>query len=68
MDYTNVCTTVFTPLEYACVGMNEENAGKKYGEDNLDVYHTAYKPLEWNFLKTHKTDGYVKVIVNKKTD
>jgi len=26
MDYTNVPTTVFTPLEYGCVGLSEEDA------------------------------------------
>lgn len=32
MDYSNVCTTVFTPLEYACVGLSEEDAVQKLGE------------------------------------
>lgn len=26
MDYENVATTVFTPLEYGCVGLSEETA------------------------------------------
>lgn len=26
MDYDNVATTVFTPLEYGCVGLSEEAA------------------------------------------
>ena len=26
MDYQNIATTVFTPLEYGCVGLNEEEA------------------------------------------
>ena len=26
MDYTNVPTTVFTPLEYGTVGLSEEDA------------------------------------------
>jgi len=26
MDYVNVCTTVFTPLEYGCCGYSEEDA------------------------------------------
>lgn len=26
MDYDNIATTVFTPLEYACVGLSEEAA------------------------------------------
>jgi thioredoxin reductase (NADPH) len=29
MDYENVATTVFTPLEYGCIGLSEEDAFKK---------------------------------------
>lgn len=32
MDYTGVPTTVFTPLEYGCVGLSEEAAVEKLGE------------------------------------
>lgn len=31
MSYENVATTVFTPLEYGCIGLCEEDALKKYG-------------------------------------
>lgn len=41
---------------------------KKYGPDDLDVYHTTFKPLEWNFLESHKAVCYIKVIVDLKTD
>lgn len=47
MDYNQVPTTVFTPLEYGCVGLSEEEAIAKYGEENLEVYISYYKPLEW---------------------
>lgn len=30
MDYENVATTVFTPLEYGCVGLSEEAATARY--------------------------------------
>lgn len=36
-DYINVPTTVFTPLEYGCIGYAEEDAIKKFGEDKLEV-------------------------------
>lgn len=29
MDYDNIATTVFTPLEYGCVGLSEETAIKR---------------------------------------
>lgn len=31
MDYRNVPTTVFTPVEYGCVGYSHEDAIKKFG-------------------------------------
>jgi hypothetical protein len=30
------------------VGYTEEEATTKYGADNIDVYHTYFKPLEWS--------------------
>lgn len=47
MDYQAVPTTVFTPLEYGCVGYSEEDAAAKYGADNIEVYVSYLKPLEW---------------------
>jgi thioredoxin reductase (NADPH) len=68
MDYVNVPTTVFTPLEYACVGLAEEDAVKKYGEKGIDVYHTQFKPLEWS-LNYERESGacYTKLICEKET-
>lgn len=64
MDYTFVATTVFTPLEYGCVGYSEEDAISYYGAENILVYISIFKPLEWNFLDTHSgEDCYAKVIV-----
>lgn len=37
MDYVNVPTTVFTPLEYGCIGLAEEDAESIYGKGNLEV-------------------------------
>jgi thioredoxin reductase (NADPH) len=39
MDYINVPTTVFTPLEYGCCGYSEEDAKEKYGAENIKTYH-----------------------------
>jgi len=37
MDYDNVATTVFSPLEYGCVGLTEEEAIKRYTENKIEV-------------------------------
>ena len=38
MDYSLIPTSVFTPLEYSCVGMTEEEANEELG-GKIDVYH-----------------------------
>jgi thioredoxin reductase (NADPH) len=50
MDYERVCTTVFTPVEYSCCGLTEEEALARYGDKEgcLDVHHTSLHPLEAN--------------------
>lgn len=66
MDYLNVPTTVFTPLEYGSCGYSEEDAKAKFGAENISTYHTTFKPLEWAYNKNRpEGDCYVKVLVNK---
>jgi pyruvate/2-oxoglutarate dehydrogenase complex dihydrolipoamide dehydrogenase (E3) component len=69
MDYVNICTTVFTPIEYACVGLSEEDAIQQLGEDNIDVYHREFQPLEWSLSIGRMTStGFCKAIVDRKND
>lgn len=69
MDYVNIPTTVFTPLEYGCCGLTEVEAQEKYGADNIKTYHTTFQPLEWQYNKERVGgDCYVKVLVNVPTD
>jgi len=67
MDYVNIPTCVFTPLEYGSCGFTEEEAIAKFSDANIEVYHTEFKPLEWAYNKMSaggKRVSYVKVIVN----
>jgi len=65
MDYTNVATTVFTPLEYGSCGFSEDEAKAKFGAEFIKTYHTEFKPLEWNYNKDRPEGNcYVKVLVN----
>ena len=64
MDYVNIPTTVFTPIEYGSCGLSEEAAKKQYG-NNAVVYHKEFKPLEWEFDKNIEEACYMKIIVNK---
>jgi thioredoxin reductase (NADPH) len=69
MDYVNICTTVFTPIEYACVGLSEDDAIEKLGSDNIEVYHSEFMPLEWSLSQGRQSQmAYTKVITDKTTE
>ena len=65
MDYDQVPTTVFTPIEYGCAGLAEEDAIAKFGEENLEVFHSFYQPLEWTVPHKQENACYMKMICNK---
>lgn len=65
MDYDQIPTTVFTPIEYGCSGLAEEEAIEKYGEGNLEVFHTYYQPLEWTLPHKQENACYMKLLCNK---
>eukprot|EP00920_Eleutheroschizon_duboscqi_P037354 GHVT01089556.1.p1 GENE.GHVT01089556.1~~GHVT01089556.1.p1 ORF type:complete len:405 (+),score=96.50 GHVT01089556.1:859-2073(+) len=46
MDYVNIATTVFTPFEYGCVGLSEEEATTVYGASNIEVFLSEFSNLE----------------------
>ncbi|XP_073944452.1 thioredoxin reductase 1 isoform X2 [Choristoneura fumiferana] len=62
MDYENVATTIFTPLEYGCVGLSEEAATERYGADNIEVYHAYYKPTEFFIPQRNIRNCYLKAV------
>ncbi|CAH8574294.1 unnamed protein product [Dicrocoelium dendriticum] len=64
-NYKNVPTTVFTPIEYGCIGYSEEDAIATFGKDNIVVYHSHFNPLEWSL--PHRDDNvcYAKLVCNK---
>uniref|UniRef100_A0A8C5WDD6 thioredoxin-disulfide reductase (NADPH) n=1 Tax=Leptobrachium leishanense TaxID=445787 RepID=A0A8C5WDD6_9ANUR len=65
-DYVNVPTTVFTPLEYGCCGYSEEAAVELYGEENLEIFHTLFWPLEWTVASRDNNTCFAKIICNKR--
>lgn len=70
MDYVNVPTTVFTPLEYGCCGYDEQTAKDKFGCDNISTWHTAFQPLEWQYNKMRPEShmAYVKILEEKSSN
>jgi thioredoxin reductase (NADPH) len=66
MDYTDIATTIFTPIEYGALGMSEDEAKEKLGKDRMIIYHGYGKHLEWNTAPERAEDrGYFKVICDK---
>merc|ERR1719399_657869 len=71
MSYEKVPTTVYTPLEYGCVGYTEEEAEKVFGagglkaDTGIEVFHTYFKPLEWTVPHRGDNACYAKLICNK---
>lgn len=53
MNYSQVATAVFTPLELGTVGLSEEKAIEKYGETNVDCVLSQFAPLEWTVAEDH---------------
>ncbi|NWI11993.1 TRXR2 reductase, partial [Crypturellus soui] len=68
MDYDNIPTTVFTPLEYGCVGLSEEKAVQCYGSDNIEVFHAYYKPLEFTVAERDATQCYIKMVCLRESE
>ena len=67
MDYQLVPTVVYTPLEYGMVGRSEEAAIAEFGDENVEVYHQYFKPLEWKITYPRHTQStcYAKLICLK---
>ena len=69
MSYKYVPTTVFTPLEYGCVGYSQEEAEEKFGKDNIVAYGSVFKPLEWNVNWSSRNGKcYTKLVCKKDED
>lgn len=62
-------------FRYSYCGLSEEKAHKKFGKENIEVYHSKYTPLE-EYLNSHidetghaiKRKAYCKIVCNKKDD
>lgn len=60
-----MATTVFTPVEYGCIGLSEEDANAKYGAQDIEIYHTHFTPLEWTVAHREENACYVKLVCVK---
>jgi thioredoxin reductase (NADPH) len=71
MDYATIPTTVFTPLEYGCCGIPEEDVAAGL-PGQYTIYYTLYTPLEWRPAAAEnehfKDKCLVKCITDSATD
>ncbi len=69
MDYYNIPSTVYTPLEYGFCGYSEEAAIERFGKDGVTIYFNEFKPVEWSYLPIREKDVcYLKFVVHKASD
>lgn len=69
MDYINIPTTVFTPIEYGSCGYSEEAARKVLGDEKIVVFTRQFKSLEWMFApENHPGRVFIKMICEKEKD
>jgi pyruvate/2-oxoglutarate dehydrogenase complex dihydrolipoamide dehydrogenase (E3) component len=53
MEYHQVATCVFTPLELGTVGYSEDKAIEVLGADKVDCVISQFAPLEWTVAEDH---------------
>lgn len=64
MQWNFVPTTVFTPLEYGCIGMTEEDAVAQFGAQHVEVFVSYFTPLEWTVPHRPDNKCFAKLVVN----
>ncbi|MEM6426867.1 MAG: glutathione-disulfide reductase [Cyanobacteria bacterium P01_D01_bin.128] len=66
-SYDNVPSAIFTTPEAATVGLSESEAIERYGEDNIHVFRSRFRPMYYTLPnKDQKT--LMKLIVCRSTD
>lgn len=66
VDYELIATAVFSQPNIATVGLTEEEAIERYGQD-LEVFESAFKPLKYTLGDVNERT-FMKLLVQKSTD
>jgi thioredoxin reductase (NADPH) len=67
-DYEHIPTVVFSPTEYAFVGLSEQEAIEAHGEEGIEVYHREAVPLQLSLYKKNNKVAYIKLITTRGSD
>lgn len=57
MDWDYIPTTVFTPIEYGCCGLSEEEAIQRHGHENIEVFLNEFDNLESSLCHKPKVEA-----------
>jgi len=61
MDFENIPTVVFSHPTIGTVGLSEEDAKLKFGEDNISVYKSSFAAM-YNAVTPHRALSYFKLV------
>ncbi|MGA0200780.1 MAG: glutathione-disulfide reductase, partial [Prochlorotrichaceae cyanobacterium] len=67
ISYENIATAVFSQPEACTVGLTEKQAIEKYGEENLKIYRSRFRPMAYS-LPDRQERILMKLIVHQETD
>jgi len=61
LDYDNIPTVVFSHPPMGTVGLTEEEAKKKHGEENIKIYKAGFTPM-YHAVTTRKSKTAIKLV------
>ncbi|XP_037036936.1 glutathione reductase-like [Bradysia coprophila] len=61
LDYTNIPTVVFSHPTAGTIGLNEDAARSKYGDENIKIYTSRFVNM-WNAMLDHKEPTAYKLV------
>lgn len=67
VDHSIIPTAVFSQPELGTVGLSEHEAREKFGDANVDVYKTSFRPMKHTMTGRHEKT-FMKLVVDAKTD
>lgn len=67
MDFENIPTVVFSHPTIGTVGLSEEDAKLKFGEDNITVYKSSFAAM-YNAVTPHRALSYFKLVCQGKEE
>jgi glutathione reductase (NADPH) len=68
IGYDNIPTAVFSNPNIGTCGLTEEEARKKYGDNEIAVFKTSFRPMKHTLTKRDGEKVFMKLLVVRSTD